>query len=137
MSTIPVSAHGKCVFVVDDEPNLANLLSLILQRVGFVVRTFYDGLSAFEHAQQEPPDIVISDVVMPRMDGLTLAAKLREHFPHCGILLASGNACFEDLLSDWRRRVGADVEILAKPVQPEVIIRKLAALADNPGSSQA
>jgi CheY-like chemotaxis protein len=129
------SVHGKCVFVVDDEPDLANLLSIILQHVGFIVHTFYDGLSAFEHAQQEPPDVVISDVVMPRMDGITLASKLREHFPHCGILLASGNGDFAEQLSVWQERVGPEVEILAKPVRSAVIIRKLTALATQPPNS--
>lgn len=138
MSTPPVSVHGKCVFVVDDEPDLADMLSLILQHAGFIVHTFYDGLSAFEQAQQEPPDIVLSDVVMPRMDGITLASKLREHFPQCGVLLASGNADFADLLFAWRERVGPEVEILAKPVRPEVLIRKLTALATRvPSSAQA
>ncbi len=135
MSTQPVSVHGKCVFVVDDEPNLADTISLILQRVGFTVRTFYDGLTALEHAQQDSPDVVFSDVVMPRMDGLTLAAQLRKHFPHCRVLLASGNAGLSNLLSEWRDRIGSEVEILAKPVHPEVIIRKLTALATRATNS--
>lgn len=135
MSTVPFSVHGKSVFVVDDEPNLADTLSLILRRAGFTVQTFYDGLTALEHAQQEPPDIVFSDVAMPRMDGVTLAAQLHKHFPHCRILLASGNAGLSSMFSEWQNRIGSEVEILAKPVHPEVIIRKLTALAKGATNS--
>ena len=55
--SIPVTLGGKRVFVVDDEANIADTLSLILRGVGFTVRTFYDGLTALEHAQRrrEPP----------------------------------------------------------------------------------
>jgi DNA-binding NtrC family response regulator len=135
MSTLPVSVHGKCVFVVDDEPNLADTLSLILQRVGFTVRTFYDGLTALEHARQDSPDVVFSDVLMPGMDGVTLAVQLREHFPHCRVLLASGNAGLSSMFSEWQDKIGTEVEILAKPVHPEVIIRKLTALVTEATNS--
>jgi hypothetical protein len=66
---------------------------------------------------------------MPKMDGLTLAAKLWEQLPQCRVLLISGNAGFSDLISDWKDNGGPELEILAKPVPPEVIIRKLTDLA--------
>lgn len=125
----PVSFREKLVFVVDDEANIADTLSLILRRAGFMVRTFYDGLAALEHSKLEPPDLVVSDVVMPKMDGLTLATRLREQLPHCRTLLISGNAYSSDLLSEWQERGGLNAEILAKPVSPKIIIRKLTAMA--------
>lgn len=128
MST-PVSLYGKRVFVVDDEASIADTLGLVLRNVGFTVHTFYDGLAAFEHAQQEKPDIVLSDVVMPKMDGFALAIKLREQLPHCRILLISGNAYTPEFLSEWRNNGGPKLEILAKPVHPQIIIRKLTAMA--------
>jgi len=125
----PVSFREKLVFVVDDEAIIADTLTLILRRAGFHVRTFYDGLAALEHTQQERPDIVVSDVVMPKMDGFTLAARLREQLPHCRVLLISGNAYSPDLLSEWPGGGGLNVEMLAKPVSPKIIIRKLIAMA--------
>ena len=65
---------------------------------------------------------------MPRMDGLTLAAKLREQLPQCRVLLISGNATYSSL-TEWREKGGPNLEILAKPVHPEIIIRKLTAMA--------
>jgi CheY-like chemotaxis protein len=120
---------GKRVFVVDDEANIADTLSLILRGAGFTVHTFYDGLTALEHAQRENPDFVLSDIVMPKMDGITLAAKLREQQPRCRVLLISGNAGCSTLLSQWRDQGGPELEILAKPVGPQIIIRKLTAMA--------
>jgi DNA-binding NtrC family response regulator len=126
--SIPVPLCGKRVFVVDDEANIADTLSLILRGVGFTVRTFYDGLTALEHAQHETPDFVISDIIMPKMDGFSLAVKLREQLPHCRVLLISGNAGYSTLLSEWRDHGGPELEILAKPVGPQFIICKLTAM---------
>jgi CheY-like chemotaxis protein len=123
-------ASLKCVFVVDDEKVIANTLGLILRSAGFEVRTFYDGFTALEHAKSEAPDIVLSDVVMPEMDGFCLAKNLKQRYPSCRILLISGNAYSSKLHLEWTANGGEDIEILEKPVHPEVIIRKLKAMAD-------
>lgn len=127
--SMPASLRVKRVFVVDDEAIIADTLSLILRTAGFTVSTFYDGLSALEFAQQENPDFVLSDIIMPNMDGFTLAVKLREQLPRCRVLLISGNAGYSTLLSEWREHGAPELEILAKPVAPEVIIRKLTDMA--------
>ncbi len=124
-----VTSREKLVFVVDDETIIADTLGFILRGEGFTVRTFYDGQAAFEHAQQEAPDIVLSDVVMPKMDGFILASKLREQFPQCQILLVSGNAYASELLSTWQNNRESELEILAKPVHPKVLIGKIKAMA--------
>jgi CheY-like chemotaxis protein len=66
---------------------------------------------------------------MPKMDGLELASKLREQFPHCRILLVSANACYSALLSQQESENSLELAILAKPVHPDIIIRKLTAMA--------
>ena len=134
MST-PVSLSSTRVFVVDDEADIADTLSVILRGAGFTVCTSYDGQSALEHAYKEHPDIVLSDIVMPKMDSLTLANKLREQLPACRVLLISGNAYSLNLLSEWRDRCGPELEILLKPIGPEVIIGKLTAIAVAAGQA--
>jgi CheY-like chemotaxis protein len=126
---ISVPPCGKRVFVVDDEANIADTLTLILRAAGFTVNTFYDGLTALEHAQHENPDFVLSDIIMPKMDGFTLAAKLREQLPRCRVLLISGNAGYSTLLSERQDYGVPELEILAKPVNPRIIIRKLTDMA--------
>ncbi len=118
------------VFVVDDEPNLADTLGLILRNVGFIVSTFYNGQDANERAQEEAPDIVLSDIMMPNMDGITLASKLHKTLPRCRIVLISGNATyFSNQISELNNNGWPELELLAKPVPPEIIIRKLTAMA--------
>ena len=66
------------VFVVDDEPAVADLLRLVLEEVGYAVRCAYDGATALAEAARRPPDVVVTDVMMPGMGGAELARRLRE-----------------------------------------------------------
>ncbi len=120
---------GKRVFVVDDEVAIADTLSVILRGAGFTVHTFYNGLDALEYAQQEQPHIVVSDVIMPKMDGIALAVKLREQFPQCQVLLTSGNAYSATLLSEWQDKGAPNLEIIPKPFSPQILISRLTAMA--------
>jgi DNA-binding response OmpR family regulator len=69
---------------------LAEALGIFFREAEFDVESFYDGPSALRIASQRPPDILISDIDMPRMDGITLAKALREQCPNCEVILMSG-----------------------------------------------
>ncbi len=60
------------VAIVEDEQNIRDNLAFALEREGYSVATFSDGLEAWEALQQELPSLVILDIIMPRMDGLEL-----------------------------------------------------------------
>ncbi len=64
------------VLVADDDPALRDLVAQALEDDGFAVRRARDGVEALAAAERDPPDLVISDVQMPRLDGLELAARL-------------------------------------------------------------
>ena len=67
------------VLVVDDEPMTRDLIRLMLQRAGFIVREAADGLDALRRIEIDGlPDVIILDVMMPNMDGLTLCRELRQ-----------------------------------------------------------
>ncbi len=68
----------KKVLVVDDEPEMVALVSMILEDDLVTVLPAYDGEQALEIARQEQPDLVLTDVMMPRLDGLGLCRRLRE-----------------------------------------------------------
>jgi CheY-like chemotaxis protein len=110
------------VMVVDDERVIADTLSIILSRNGFSTMTAYDGTSALKMAMASPPDLVITDVMMPGMTGVELAITLRQTLPECKILLFSGQAATVDLLEKSRAE-GYDFTTLTKPVHPTDMLR--------------
>lgn len=114
----------KFVLVVDDEPSIANTLGAILRHEGFTVAVAHNAADALQHCNGTCPDAVISDVVMPGMDGIAMAIHIRRQYPSCKILLFSGMAASSDLLQEARRQ-GYDFELLSKPIHPRELIRRL------------
>lgn len=112
------------VLVVDDERIIADTLATILNQRGYEATAIYSGTDAVEHARNVKPDLVISDVIMPDMDGIEAAIRIRKFLPHCKILLFSGQAATADLLESARAQ-GHEFEILAKPVHPQDLLAKL------------
>src|SRR3954464_10157403 len=86
------------VLVVDDERLIADSMTEILQRSGFRATCAYDGQSALEMALQLTPDFVLTDVVMPRMNGVQLAIAIRKALPAAEIILLSGQAGISDIV---------------------------------------
>ena len=113
------------ILVVDDERVIAETLALILDSEGYGAEAAYDGASAFEICRQRLPDLVVTDVVMPGMNGIDLAIAIGRQFPGCHILLFSGQAQTPLILED-AKRLGYDFELLAKPLHPEEFLKKVA-----------
>jgi CheY-like chemotaxis protein len=113
------------VLVVDDEQVIADTLSIILNKAGFDASPVYTGTAAVESARTMQPDLIISDVIMPDMNGIEAAIQIRAFLPECKILLFSGQAATADLLESARAK-GHEFEILAKPVHPQDLLAKLA-----------
>lgn len=84
------------IMVVDDEPHIRDMLTLLLEMHGFAVSTAVDGLDAWEKVNQTQPDVIILDVMMPVMDGITLCQKLRAHpeTTHLPVIMLSGKTQF-------------------------------------------
>jgi CheY-like chemotaxis protein len=85
------------VIVVDDEATIAATLALILQKSGYSAIHFTNPLEALQAIKINPPDLLISDVVMPQMSGVELAISVRRIQPECMVLLFSGQAKSADL----------------------------------------
>jgi CheY-like chemotaxis protein len=114
------------VLVVDDEQVIADTLAKILDLNGYDASAVYTGTAAVESARSIKPDLVISDVIMPDMNGIEAAISIRGFLPTCKILLFSGQAATADLLENARAQ-GHEFEILAKPVHPSDLLAKLKA----------
>ncbi len=112
------------VLVVDDEQVIADTLAKILDLNGYDASAVYTGTAAVESAKSLQPDLIISDVIMPDMDGIQAAINIRRFLPDCKILLFSGQAATADLLENARAQ-GYEFEILGKPVHPSDLLAKL------------
>lgn len=119
---------GTRAFVVDDDVIVASTLAAILRLHGFSVKFFVDPTEALAYALVEPPELLVSDVVMPILSGIDLALQIKALCPTCKILLFSGQADSVDFLHD-AERIDANLHIMPKPMQPskllEVIWQKL------------
>lgn len=121
---MPKSATSGGILVVDDEQRIADTLALILNARGYATHIAYDGVSGLETYRAMLPDLVISDVVMPRMNGVEMAIAIRREFRNSRILLLSGQAVSADMLDEARSR-GYDFELLAKPIHPDELLQKV------------
>lgn len=112
------------VLVVDDQKLIADTIAEILSDAGFDAMAAYDGWEALEVAGRFHPDWLLSDVLMPRMNGVELAITLLQKDPRVTILLLSGQAGISDILLEGQRR-GYEFELLAKPIHPLKLIERL------------
>ena len=112
------------VLVVDDQKLIADTLAEILGNEGFEVVAAYDGREALEAATRFHPDWLLSDVLMPRMNGVELAIAIRKNYPETAILLFSGQAGISEILQEGQRR-GYQFELIAKPIHPLKLIERL------------
>jgi DNA-binding response OmpR family regulator len=118
------SATRPVVLVVDDESVIADTLTEILSRSGYAAMTAYDADEAMEIALQTPPEMLITDVILPGMNGIELAIKIRHIFPDCKILLFSGQAATVDLLAS-ANGAGHHFNLLSKPIHPKDLLARV------------
>ena len=119
--------HVSVVFVVDDEQVISQSLAIILRREGYDASYFTNPLEALEQMKTTPPDLLISDVMMPEISGIELAIRVAERYPDCKILLFSGQAATTDLMNDARAQ-GYSFQLLPKPLHPRQLLEEIATL---------
>ena len=109
--------------VVEDDPSILSAVSRMLEGEGYVVDAYGDGLSAFDGFLANPPDIAIVDLVMPRMDGMELLRRVREHwdFP---VIMVTG--CDDEVDEALGLRLGAD-DYVHKPYAQRLLMERIRA----------
>jgi DNA-binding NtrC family response regulator len=83
------------VLIVDDEPAVADALREIIASWGYETQAEADGLAGLKRAEEFRPFVVITDVMMPRLDGFGLLRKLRELYPETAVILLTGQGSVE------------------------------------------
>ena len=110
------------VIVVDDEPVISSTLQKIFQRAGYDTRAFTNPFNALEAVHEFRPHVLVTDVMMPQLSGIDLAAAINQLVPSCKVLLVSGHANTIDLLTA-AEAAGHDFLLLAKPVRPPELLQ--------------
>jgi CheY-like chemotaxis protein len=118
------------ILIVWNERVIADTLKIILSQYGYECATAYDGDQAIEKAREFRPWILVSDVVMPRMNGVESAIQIKREQPDCEILLYSGQAATAQFLSTAHEQ-GYDFEIHPAPVHPNDLIPILERLKER------
>ena len=115
------------VLLVDDEPDLLELLSYSLERENFRVLVAKDGVEGLELAQKEKPDAIVLDIMMPKLDGLELRALLREdaQLRLTPILMLTARTGERNEIAGLD--AGAD-DYLPKPISPRLFVSRMKAL---------
>jgi len=118
------------VLVVDDEPVLAEMVSMALRYEGWNITTAADGASAISAARGTRPDAVVLDIMLPDMSGLDVLRQLREHSPHLPVLLLTAKDAVEDRIAGLT--AGGD-DYVTKPFSIEEVVLRLRALLRRTG----
>jgi adenylate cyclase len=119
-----VAGAERTILVVDDDPVILRLLEVNFEMEGFIVRTAGDGREGCDAARAEAPDIIVSDVMMPRMSGIELVAELKgdDATASIPIILLSAKAQVSDVRAGLD--AGAD-DYVTKPFEPNDLVDRV------------
>ena len=112
------------IALVDDDRNILTSVSIALQAEGFVVRIYTDGPTALKALTENPPDLAVLDIKMPRMDGMELLRRLREKSAVPAIFLTSKDDELDEALG---LALGAD-DYITKPFSQRLLIARIRAI---------
>jgi CheY-like chemotaxis protein len=125
------------VLVVDDDELVRSTVRATLRRAGHDVVEAQDGQEASSVLARLAVDVVVSDIIMPEVDGIGLLLKLRKQYPHLRVIVISGGGRTQNVdFLRMAKTLGADLA-LAKPFTPEELQRAVqTVLAGSPGGSR-
>ena len=115
------------ILLVDDEPDILEIVSYNLEKEGYKIFTSVSGREAIEIARKEKPDLIILDVMMPEMDGMETCIEIRSIPALKNTLIAFLSARNEDYSQIAGFDAGAD-DYITKPVKPRVLVSKVNAI---------
>ena len=123
------------VLVVDDEPTIAEVVARYLERAGYHTRVAGDGVQAIEAAASERPDLVVLDLMLPRLDGLEVMRRLRDQDrDRIAVILLTAKGEESDRVIGLR--LGAD-DYVVKPFSPAELVARVDAVLRRVGTSTA
>lgn len=131
-SVILQEVGRKTVAVVDDEADIVELVSVNLQKHGFIVREFYDGNSFLQYLKTETPDLAVLDLMLPDTDGMELCKFIRRHEETANIPVIILTAKGDETDKILGFELGAD-DYITKPFSPREFIARVKAVLRREG----
>jgi len=119
--------HKSKILLVDDEPDILELLTYNLEKEGFEVHVASNGREGVQVARQVIPDLILLDVMMPDMDGMEACIQIREETSLSHVIVAFLTARGEDYSQIAGFDAGAD-DYIQKPIKPRVLVSRVKAL---------
>ncbi|HEY4972364.1 MAG TPA: response regulator [Steroidobacteraceae bacterium] len=129
------------ILIIDDEDDIREALRRVLERAGYRIRTAEDGADGLTKMQQRAADIIITDIIMPKLNGVETIAAMRERYPHARIIAISGGGNFG--VTDYQpdaittsaylaaaNKAGAHI-ILTKPFDSADLLKAIADLVQS------
>jgi len=115
---------AKRILLVDDERDLVDMVKMRLEAGGFEVLTAYDGQGALDRARREKPDLIILDLMLPKIDGYKVCRMLKfdEKYKNIPVIMFTAKA--QDSDKQLGEEVGADGYI-TKPFEPQVLLSRI------------
>ncbi len=115
----------KKILIVDDEPHAIRILRQALERAGYLVDDASNGLIALEKIRQQAPDVLITDIQMPRMSGQKLCQQIQIEMPQREFLIFIVTSRTEIEHREWTANIN-NLKFLEKPVSARQLIAELA-----------
>ena len=115
------------ILLVDDEPDIIEIIRFNLEQKGYQIRTASDGLEAIKAAEKEMPNLIIMDVMMPNLDGIEACERLRQDDRFADTIIMFLTARGEDYSYVAAFDAGAD-DYVTKPIKPKVLLSKVKGL---------
>jgi two-component system alkaline phosphatase synthesis response regulator PhoP len=123
---------AKKILIVDDDPDLVEAVSTILESKGYAVSTAYDGVEGLKKARTENPDLIVLDVMMPNKDGYAVCKELKADKQYSSIPILLLTAVVANIpTSKYTHQMGMDTEAddyVDKPVEPAELVKRVEAL---------
>ena len=124
MTDSQIPASRKTIMVVDDDPDIVTLVKTILERKRFGVQTAYNGLEVFSRLEEQKPDLIILDIMMPHMGGLAVLMRLKETAETSSIpvIMLTAKAQYEDMIKGYELRAEY---YITKPFTSTLLIKAI------------
>ncbi len=120
----------KKILIADDEPHVAMLLKQFLERAGYQVKTVLNGEQALAQINMEIPDVIITDVQMPKMNGIQMCEIIKRDMPAISSLIIMMTSRTDSEIRVWNQHY-SEVELMEKPLSMRRLASRLSGYFDS------